>query len=54
MSGEFSQKGLDLKLSDIFFNPNKLYEPGMLDDLRPELFAGLATYVVYWHKLCVK
>ena len=33
MSGEFSERGPDLKLSEMFFNPDKLYEPGMLDDL---------------------
>ena len=26
-------ESLDLKLSDMFFNPDNLYDPGMLDDL---------------------
>ena len=33
MGDDFSERGTDLKLSDMFFNPDKLYEPGMLDDL---------------------
>ena len=28
MGGDFSERGRDLKLSDMFFNPDKLYEPG--------------------------
>ncbi len=28
MGGDFSETGRDLKLSDMFFNPDKLYEPG--------------------------
>ena len=33
MGDDFAENGQDLKLSDMFFNPDKLYEPGMLDDL---------------------
>jgi hypothetical protein len=34
MNNDFSEvKGQDLKLSDMFFNTDKLYEPGMMDDL---------------------
>ncbi len=29
----------DLKLSEMFFNPDRLYEPGMIDDL----MRGVAT-----------
>ena len=38
MTGDFSDRG-DMKLSDFFFNPDKLYEPGMLD----ELIRGVST-----------
>ncbi len=33
MGDDFADRGPDLKLSDMFFNPDNLYEPGMLDDL---------------------
>ena len=29
----FSFQGNELKLTDMFFNPEKLHEPGMIDDL---------------------
>ena len=38
MTGDFSERG-DMKLSDFFFNPDKLYEAGMLD----ELIRGVST-----------
>ena len=38
MTGDFSERG-DMKLSDFFFNPDKLYEPSMLD----ELIRGVST-----------
>lgn len=38
MTGDFSERG-DMKLSEFFFNPDKLYEPGMLD----ELIRGVST-----------
>ncbi len=39
MDGKFSSKGPDLNLADMFFNPDKLHEPGMIDDL----LRGVAT-----------
>ena len=33
MDNKYSEKGSDLKLADMFFNPDKLHEPGMIDDL---------------------
>ena len=33
MADDFADGGPDLKLSDMFFNPDNLYEPGMMDDL---------------------
>ncbi len=33
MDGKYSVKGPDLNLADMFFNPDKLHEPGMIDDL---------------------
>ncbi|CAB4061601.1 PXDN [Lepeophtheirus salmonis] len=33
MNNQYSEKGRPLKLADMFFNPDKLHEPGMMDDL---------------------
>ncbi|TRY61661.1 hypothetical protein TCAL_04392 [Tigriopus californicus] len=33
MDNKYSERGPDLKLADMFFNPDKLHEPGMIDDL---------------------
>ena len=38
MTGDFSERGT-MKLSEFFFNPDKLYEPSMLD----ELIRGVST-----------
>ena len=45
MSGEFSERGPDLKLSEMFFNPDKLYEPGMLDDLIRGVSSVLTLFI---------
>ncbi len=39
MDDKYSLKGPDLQLADMFFNPDKLHEPGMIDDL----LRGVAT-----------
>lgn len=39
MDNKYSVKGPDLNLADMFFNPDKLHEPGMIDDL----IRGVAT-----------
>ncbi len=39
MDGKYSVKGPELNLADMFFNPDKLHEPGMIDDL----LRGVAT-----------
>lgn len=33
MDNKFSERGPELQLADMFFNPDKLHEPGMIDDL---------------------
>ena len=39
MDGKYRLKGQELQLADMFFNPDKLHEPGMIDDL----MRGVAT-----------
>ena len=39
MDNKYSVRGPDLNLADMFFNPDKLHEPGMIDDL----MRGVAT-----------
>jgi hypothetical protein len=36
MDLRYAHKG-DMKLSEFFFNPDRLYEPGMIDDLVSKL-----------------